>query len=162
MNAQGLRKSAIGSVDSHEEKVKKFGILFKFLRHRTMFNTIRTNVLLKEGTPIDQDSILQALKNGNSYIVNYYLGNPYNFYAGIKAGDGHPEIFGNEIQYEEDMKLYFRLPIISRINLIHNGKMIARRRDDKGFFKITEPGNYKLEVTRWGRGCIYTNNFYIK
>ncbi len=162
MNNKGMKKSAIGSVDSHEEKIKKFGILFKFLKHKTLFNTIRTNVLLAEGVSISQQNVLEALKKGNSYIVNYYMGNPYNFYAGIKSVNGDSIIFGQEIDFQENMKLYFRLPVTSRVSLICNGKRISSRRNDKGFFLLSKPGNYRLEITRWGRGWIYTNNFYVK
>ncbi|MBN2460407.1 MAG: PHP domain-containing protein [Candidatus Cloacimonetes bacterium] len=161
LNSSGKRKSAIGSVDSHEEKVKKFGILFKFLTHKSLFNSIRTNVLLPSATEITDKTILAALRKGNSYIVNHKMGNPYNFFAGMSSGDDKSIIFGEELSWKENLKIFYRLPCYCRINLIRNGRKISAKIDDKGFFLIKKPGNYRLEIFKWGRAWIYTNNFYI-
>jgi len=104
--------------------------------------------------------ILQALKEGKSYIVNYKMGIPYNFYAGIKCGD-NSAVFGEEIELQEGARFYYRLPKISKIKLFHNGVIIEKQFKEKGFFEITEKGFYRLEITRWGRGWIYTNNIYV-
>ncbi|OQX70562.1 MAG: hypothetical protein B6D62_04490, partial [Candidatus Cloacimonas sp. 4484_275] len=56
---------------------------------------------------ISKENILQALKNGNSYLVNYKVGNPYNFYAGISA-NGKSAVFGEKIQFQEEMKFYLK------------------------------------------------------
>lgn len=160
LNLQGKRKAGIGSVDGHGEKYRILGIQFTFLKHRTLFKSIRTNVLIPEGNEINDQSILSALKNGNSYIANYRLGRPYNFYAGM--GDGQNSIIsGEEINFTENLKLYFRLPVYARVKLIRNGQKISSRWHDKGFFPITDKGNYRLEINRFGRAWIYTNNFYV-
>jgi len=161
MNLEGKRKAAIGSLDSHEEKVKKFGILFKFLTHKSLFNSIRTNVLLEDGIHPQEKNILTALKKGNSYIVNYKIGIPYNFFAGMKATGQKAIICGQVIKLSSDLRLYFRLPHYARIILFHNGKKISSKFDDKGYFLITKPGNYRLEIFRFGRAWIFTNNFYV-
>ena len=160
LNNSGRRKSAIDSVDAHSEVFDKLGFKIKFLTHNKMFKTIRTNIWLPENLEITEKNVLQALKNGNSYIVNYKIGNPYNFYAGISA-NGKSAVFGEEIEYSEEMKFYFRLPEISNVKLFRNGKKIAQILDEKGFFPIEESGNYRLEITRFGRGWIYTNNIYV-
>jgi len=161
LNNAGKRKAAIGSVDAHSEVFDKLGFKIKFLTHNMLFKTIRTNIWLPENVEISKENILQALKNGNSYLVNYKVGNPYNFYAGISA-NGKSAVFGEEIQFQEEMKFYFRLPKIAKVKLFKNGKNIARKLDEKGFFPIETPGNYRLEITRFGRGWIYTNNIYVE
>jgi len=160
LNAKGLRRSALGSVDCHQESYRKFGIKFRFLTHKATFKTIRTNVLIEDKTNINNMDILQALKEGKSYIVNYKMGIPYNFYAGIKCGD-NSAVFGEEIELQEGARFYYRLPKISKIKLFHNGVIIEKQFKEKGFFEITEKGFYRLEITRWGRGWIYTNNIYV-
>ncbi len=160
LNADGKRKSAIGSVDAHTEKMRKFGINFKFLRHRTLYKAIRTNVLIECSKLVNEESILVALKNGNSYIANYKNGNPYNFFAGISNSEVNAT-FGEDIKLREGLKFYFRLPCIGKVTLFRNGKKIRSKRDEKGSFDITRTGNYRLEITRFGRGWIYTNNIYV-
>ena len=161
LNREGKRRSAIGSVDAHTEQMKKFGISFKFLRHRTLYKSIRTNLLIEDNRELNEENLLLAIKNGNSYIVNYMKGNPYNFFAGISGSDGNNAIFGEEIEFCDDLKFYFRLPMIAKITLFKDGKKIVVKRDDKGFFPIYDKGNYRLEITRFGAGWIYTNNIYV-
>lgn len=160
LNVIGERKSAIGSVDAHTESMVKFGIRFKFLRHRTLFKAIRTNLLIENSREINSDTILNALKNGNSYIVNYKIGNPYNFFAGI-ANQKVNAILGEDIKFREGLKYFFRIPQIAKVTLIRNGEKIASQTDEIGNFDISRPGNYRLEITKFGRGWIYTNNIYV-
>jgi len=161
LNASGKRRSAIGSVDAHTERMKKFGIKFKFLRHRTLYKTIRTNVLLDSKLEVSIENILNAIKFGNSYIVNYKIGNPYNFYAGISSKENGNAIFGEEIKFSDNLKFYFRLPSNAKVTLYRNGKSIETKRHEFGSFEIKQSGNYRLEISRWGRGWIYTNNIFV-
>ncbi len=161
LNNRGLRKSGIGSVDCHEESHKKFFINFKFLLHKNVFKTIRTNVLIQADEEINQMNVLKALKRGNSYIVNYRMGTPYNFYFAV-AGNGKGAIAGEEIAFSNDLVLYYRLPRLAKVHIFRNGKKIFKKYDEKGELAIKEKGNYRLEVTSFGRGWIYTNNIYIK
>ncbi|MBT4331925.1 MAG: PHP domain-containing protein [Candidatus Cloacimonetes bacterium] len=161
LNNVGKRRSAIGSVDAHSERIEKFGFKFEFLTHKTLFRSIRTNVLLSEDKQIDQQNILEAIKRGNSYIVNYKVGNPYDFYAGIAASKENSAIFGEELKFTDNLYYYFRLPKIARVKLFRNGKKIATEHDDKGRFEITQKGNYRLEIYKFGYGWIFTNNIYV-
>jgi hypothetical protein len=157
----GIRKAAIGSVDAHTIKYKWHGITFTFLTHAKLFKTIRTNVLIEGNEKPDSDAILHALKKGNSFVVNYRLGNPYHFYAGICDEKGNGVIFGEEILWQKGLRFFFKLPKIATVALIHNGKTMAIKRDEKGFFTIREKGVYRLEITYFGRGWIYTNQIYV-
>lgn len=160
LTMKGERKSLIGSVDAHGESIKKFGKVFTFLTHSTLFKTIHTNILLPVGTAINQKTIIEALKKGNSYLVNYKKGIPYNFYAGVSNAEISCT-FGEEIKFDEGLKYYFRLPKIARVDLYRNGKRVARSRVENGFFEIRKPGVYRLEISRYGYGWIYTNNIFV-
>ena len=160
LNKQGLQKSAIGSVDAHEQQHKFMGIKFRFLTHKYLFKTIRTNVLIHEEKELSQATIIEALANGNSYIVNYKCGDPYNFFAGI-SNKKNSAIFGEEITWQEDMKFYYRLPKICKIKLICDGKVMAKQHDEKGHFIVPKPGSYRLEISFMDRGWIYSNNIYV-
>lgn len=160
LNSSGKRRAGIGSVDCHQEKHRKLGIRFIFLTHKTSFRGLRTNVLLPEGSNLDSSTVLNALRKGNSYIINYRCGAPIGFYAAV-AGNGESAICGEEIGFNPDLKFYYRLGRYGRVALYRNGVRIALKYDDKGYFSIKETGNYRLEITRFGRGWIYTNNIYV-
>lgn len=152
---------AFGSSDAHGTVIRKLMINIPVLQHKQLMKVIRTNVLIEADNEINPSSILQALKNGNSYIANYSVGNPFDFYAGISDEKGNGIIPGEEMSFSLGMKLYFKLPKIAVVRLIRNGEKIAQQNEDKGFFKINKPGRYRLEITKFLRGWIYTNNFYI-
>lgn len=161
-NLSGNRLAAIGSTDSHGTKHRLLFFNIRILTHNQLFKTIRTNVLINEGEKIDEKSILTALANGNSYIANYRMGYPYNFYAGISKENNAGVTFGEEIDYKDGLKLYYRLPKHSRIELLRNGTKVAEQNEKCGWFPIEETGNYRLEITRYGFGWIYTNNIYVR
>ncbi len=161
LNMAHPRKSAIGSTDAHDI-VKKVGFLkLRVLSFKQLFKSIRTNVLLNTDQTFNECNVLNALKNGNSYVCNYYLGAPWNFYAAISNGKGATAIFGEEIKLSSELKFYFNLPMISDVHLYHNGKKIDHKKDKNGYFKITEKGFYRLEISRFRYGWIYTNPIYV-
>ncbi len=160
LNIKHDKKVAIGSIDAHTETWQKFGIKISFLKHRQLFRTIRTNVLLENET--DEQSILKALQEGNSYIVNYKRGIPYNFYAGISAKSGDNAIFGEKISFQNNLKFYYNLPKNAKVDLFCNGEKIASQYNERGNFAIDKPGFYRLEITKMKLGWIYTNNIYVE
>jgi len=105
---------AFGSSDAHGSIVKKFFMKIPIMKHSQIMKVIRTNVFIEKDKSITNESILEAIKNGNSYIVNYKIGDPYDFYAGICKKSGKGIIPGEEMVFEEGMKLYFKLPKIAK------------------------------------------------
>ena len=161
MNTNGQKASAIGSLDCHEHKIKFYKFNLTVLKFRQLMGSIRTNILINSDKDINQNTILNALKNGNSYIINYKVGQPYGFYAGIADSNGNGTIFGESVNFKDKLRYYFRLPSIAKIKLFCDGKLIENKTDEKGFFDINKKGNYRLEISKLGRGWIYTNNIYV-
>ncbi|MDY6916241.1 MAG: hypothetical protein SVM86_08000 [Candidatus Cloacimonadota bacterium] len=162
LNRQDKKKSAIGSVDAHHDSyTTKFGLKIRYLSHKFFFKTIRTNIYIPAEKEVNAQNILEALKKGNSYIINYKNGIPYNFFAGI-SNKKNSAILGEEIKFNKDLRFYYRLPKIAKVKLKKNGLKVDQQRDENGFFTINGPGNYRLEISNWGRGWIYTNNIYVK
>ena len=162
LNKSGLKRAAIGSTDAHTFIYKKFGKTFKFLPHKYLFGTIRTNVLISKKDNINNDDILNALKAGNSYIINYKVGYPVGFYAGISKTGYGSATFGQEIDFTDGLKFYFHAPYFVKAVCYRNGKPVGTVKENKGEFEITEKGNYRLELNRFGKKWIYTNNIYVK
>lgn len=161
LNKRGLRKAAIGSVDAHGLVFRKLGIKFVILKHKFLFKTIRTNVLLDELEMPSEKNILKALAAGRSYIVNYHRGIPYNFYAGISASHEKGVSFGEEIEYKDGLQFYYNLPSSARVKMFCNGEEVSRQWQRKGSFIVERKGNYRLEILKFNSGWIYTNNIYV-
>lgn len=161
LNNHGLHKFAIGSSDAHSLKYRLLWIKLHLLTHKTLFRAIRTNALIPTSEKPNEASILNALQNGHSYVVNYRMGIPYNFYAGICDDAGNSTIFGDSVQWKEGLRFYFNLSQISDIVLYHNGVKSAKKHDRLGFFPIFKPGHYRLEISRFRYGWIYTNPIFV-
>ncbi len=161
LNLQGKRKSGIGAIDAHGTSIKIFGMKWKVLTHNLLFAYIRTNVLIPMKQNPDQQDVLIALKNGNSYVVNQRLGAPSNFYTAICDDHGNSAICGEDIKFTDSLALYYNLPKNGRIHLIHNGKTVSKQSGIHGKFEITKPGFYRLEIQRYCLGWIYTNPIYV-
>jgi len=161
LNLANLRKSAIASTDAHDVIKKKGPFTFRILSYKRLFRTLRTNVLLPENVPFTEDNVLNALRKGHSYICNYAMGKPWTFYAAMDSGEGKSAIFGEEIILSTGMKFHFNLPLICDVHLYHNGKKIDSKHEKNGCFKINEPGFYRLEISRYRYGWIYTNPIYV-
>jgi hypothetical protein len=161
LNRKGKRISAIGSTDAHGTRHQLLFIKFRILTHNYLFRTIRTNVLLSEEIVPSKNNILQALKRGNSYIVNYRQGYPYRFYAGIGNRTGKGVSFGEEIKWEKGLEFFYNLPHPATVKLIKDGIMIKKEKRKCGSFPIASPGFYRLQVERLGAAWIITNNIYV-
>lgn len=74
--------------DTHE-KVRLLGVSFDPCQF--MLGLVSTHILIDKDKPLSEDSVLEALKEGRSYIVFDYLGNApgFNFFA-QKDGQQHP------------------------------------------------------------------------
>lgn len=159
------KKAAVGSIDAHGTLYSILGFKFRILSHKYLFKTIRTNILINSNKipegGLNENLIFEALENGNSYIVNYKLGYPFNFFCGISDLKTKQATCGETIDFSEDLKLYFNLPSDATVRLINSGKHERTIREKKGFFKISKPGFYRLEVSKAGYGWIYTNNIYV-
>ncbi len=161
LNLANMRKSAIGSVDAHDIIKRVCYCKLHILPHKKLFKTIRTNVLIPEKTEVNEENILKALKQGNSYIVNYSLGKPWNFYAVASDKEGHSAIFGEEIRLSPTLRFFYNLPMESTVALYYNGKKIDVKKSKNGYFKINEAGFYRLEISRYRYGWIYSNPIYV-
>ncbi len=161
MNRRSWRKAAIGSVDAHAHRRSFLGIKFRVLPHCYLFRTIRTNVLLYEDETAGNEAILCALREGRSYIINYQIGHPHNFWAGVWSPEGQSACFGEEICFADGMRYYYNLPSRASVSLFRDGVRIDRQTGENGFFVLDRPGAYRLEIRRWLYGWIYTNNIWV-
>jgi hypothetical protein len=159
--------TGIGSVDVHATKVKVLGLFPKVIfDYKVMFKSIRTHLLLarklQEYGPASeaQQAIFTAIRNGQAFISNYRWGDATGFHCHLENANGSVGI-GEELIGSSAL-LIGSLPIAAEIRLISNGNLKAILPKQKKFEFRVEPGVYRLEVWRDGRGWIFTNHLRLK
>lgn len=165
--------SAIGSVDAHSHKQNVLGFFtLDIFPYKVLFKSIRTNVLLSEEiNPEDQDSykeakqrIINALKEGRSFIVNNYYGDAkgFRFFAEYK---GEYYNIGEDFQIEDPQRdiviLKCFVPKQAKIRLIKNGNCILETDTTSAIWNYEGPGNYRVECWLGNKAWIFSNNIRI-
>jgi hypothetical protein len=119
---------------------------FKLDRYEMVFHLMRTHILLDENEPLTQTSLLQALKNGQSFIAFDALGDAsgFNFTAdnGSKIANQ-----GGEIVLQKGLILKARSPLNARFVIFKNGGKVYESQSAKqAEFEAIEQGAYRIEV----------------
>jgi hypothetical protein len=119
---------------------------FKIDRYETVFHLMRTHILLDENEPLTQTSLLQALKNGQSFIAFDALSDAsgFNFTAdnGNKIANQ-----GGEIVLQNSLILKAQSPLNARFVIYRNGEKVYKSQPAKQIeFEVNERGAYRIEV----------------
>lgn len=163
--------SAIGSVDAHAHKQNFLGFYVEIFPYKVLFKSIRTNVILEEEinksdpSYFDRDkrNILNALKNGNSFISNNYYGDAKGFrfnaeHKGEIYGMGEDLILSS---LKDKVKLNCLVPKNAEIRLLKNGTVIDKISGTGAVWDYEGPGNYRVECWLGQIGWIFSNNIRI-
>ncbi|MTI79267.1 MAG: hypothetical protein FH758_00075 [Firmicutes bacterium] len=166
--AQKRRVPVIAGVDAHGGRQLGWfpSILSSYVKQ---FSTLRTHVLTTNqltGNEIeDRNMVLDALRNGRSYLLNYTAGKVENFKftAIYKDKSWH---MGDELKWHKGIKITSRLPKGSHARIIKDGKTIYQTNEKIINIPVKKPGVYRMEVFRKRGRClipwIYTNHIYIR
>ena len=165
LNRLDKRLPAIGSVDSHQNKYSLGPFSVTFLPHKKLFKTIRTNIQTRKPLPDynPDQCILDKLRSGNSYIVNYTHADPEMFYCGIDSGKSGVSVLpGEEISLSEgNLNLFVYVPQDCHIKIIKNGSIIHTEYRNKVSCRIDEIGFYRVEIYLGHKAWIFTNPIYV-
>ncbi len=158
---------AIGGVDAHSRKYGSGLISFTVFPIKVELKGIRTHLYLEQ--PLDgQNSesalatLRKALVDGHGFISNYRRGDARGSrfiltdYSQRRVGPGK-----RTEAIEAPATLSAEVPHTGTINLIRNGWCIATEIGRTAAFPIDKPGVYRLEISRAGKGWIYTNPFPV-
>jgi hypothetical protein len=167
--AQNRCVPAIAGVDAHGGR--QFGWVPSVLSsYKKQFQTLRTHALIKNPligeVESDRKQIIDAIRRGRSYLVNYHAGSVenFNFSAGCQDKQWY---IGDELSWEKGLVFIFQLPKNSYARLIRNGRKILELKGvEVNEYLVDKPGVYRLEVLKI-RGkrlipWIYTNHIYIR
>lgn len=150
---------AIGGVDAHALKIRKYIIPVTVFPYKTCFKTITNVILLNEPLSENFDTakqqILTAIKQGNNLVINR------------KVCDNIPDISilnadsiksaGEAITLTDDTYLDIKTEKITDIKVIKDCEEYANSKGKKLRIPITQSGKYRVELSYSGRGYAYTN-----
>jgi hypothetical protein len=167
---QRMHCVAIGEIDNHATRKKVFGISRTLFTFDYAFRTIRTHVMLPE--PLtghlenDRMAVLNALKEGHSYISLDYWKDPKGFRFEIFDPEQRVSM-GHRITRKGTALADIKLPSPGRIRFIRNGRTIREEGSRSHMQRDVEmPGVYRVEVDqkiggRW-RPWIYSNPIWVE
>jgi hypothetical protein len=168
--ATGKRIVAVGGSDAHALH-KTLGLFHRVLfPYEFHFTTINNHILLsaplRGDLAYDRGMILAALARGNSFI-GYDLPastRGFRFTANNRHGNA---TMGDEITVEDGVTLQIRLPQITELCLLCDGKVVREwDKTSNGTFTTSRPGVYRVEayIQYLGkrRGWIFSNPIYIR
>ena len=122
-------------------------INLKFDRYETIFKLVRTHILLPKDVTLNQENLLTALKNGNTFIGLDILGDTSGFTFTAQNSD-EIKILGEEILLEDGkITLKAKAPQASRFIILKNGEIVYESGiTNQVSFEPKEKGAYRIEV----------------
>ena len=129
--------------------------------YEVSFRLVRLHVLVEQNKPLDQATLLEALRAGHCFVGFDFLGDSSGF-SFTAASQGQTRIQGDEIALHGETSLRVKTPVASRVNLFKDGNLIA---DESGMtvkeFPVTERGVYRVEVYLPQLGNLAANKPWI-
>jgi Predicted metal-dependent phosphoesterases (PHP family) len=169
---QTRKVPGIGGIDAHAHRVNLLGFVeVEVFPYKVLYRSIRTYVLLPEKIEPTEDKtrqkyfeklILEALKEGRSFVANYYHGSAkgFKFFAeqeGItyNMGDTIPQC--NGVNFKVSVPAHHT----AELRLIKNGEVAGTVTGNEADFFTGEKGVYRVEVMVNGKGWIYSNHIRV-
>lgn len=125
------------------------------------FRLVRLHVLIDENKPLDEASLIEAIRAGHCFIGFDFLGDSSGF-----AFEADHALQGDEISLQADTKLRIRSPVPGRMVIFKDGSIFL---DESGVTSkevaITERGVYRAEVylpQLGNRLWIISNPIYVR
>ncbi len=165
---------AIGGSDAHAIPFKIFCFNTVIFPYRYLFETVNTYVMLNRSWDEDENAgemkrrVLDALKEGRCYISLDTVHPGKGFYYG--AFNQEEEVpMGSELRYDGSTYLRIEVPGGEGIvRIVKDGETVHTRREKKLFFRVLQPGVYRVEVYRRRKfrrkplPWIYSNPVYVR
>lgn len=159
----------IGELDNHDTEKKVFGVRFPVFPFHRAFRFIRTHVFLRQ--PFEGDdgrdlrALLQALREGRSYVSLDFFENPEGFRFSVRSNGGEA-IPGEGIPLSGEVRGMVELPARGKIRVVRSGRVFLEETGRSLRFPIGEPGVYRVEVFlrrfRQWRPWIFSNPVYVR
>jgi len=114
--------------------------------YSTSFHLVRMHVLVPHEKGLNPTSLLDALRQGHSFIGFDIFGDTTGFKFEVEA-PGESKIQGDEILFHPGTKLNVAVPLQARVVIFKDGEVIV---DEEGLlkkeFELKEKGIYRVEA----------------
>ena len=142
---------------------------FKIDPYEQIFRLVRMHVLLEEGTPLNRETLIDALRKGHAFVGFDVLGRTDGFSFAAENG-AERRIMGDEIPLAGGVRLIAAAPGEATFVLLRNGEKVGAMADvSEAVFAADRPGAYRVEVYRDRLGepfdatpWIMSNPIYIR
>jgi hypothetical protein len=112
--------------------------------YEVSFRLVRLHVLINDMRPLDEASLMEAIRQGHCFIGIDFLGDSSGF--AFEAENGQ-KIQGDEISLQTDTKLRVRSPVPSRMVILKDGSVFM---EENGItskeIAIKDRGLYRAEI----------------
>jgi hypothetical protein len=129
--------------------------------YSTSFHLVRMHVLVPRDRELNPTTLLEALKQGHSFIGFDIFGDTSGFRFEVETS-GDTKIQGDEILFRSGTKLKVEIPLPARIVIFKEGQILA---DETGLFKkeleLKEKGIYRVEAYLPQLGAVGTKPWII-
>jgi hypothetical protein len=119
---------------------------------------VSTHILLRD---LNEKSVRQALKKGHAYVAHDWLCDPTGFTFIAERSGKRRAIMGEDLKFENGLRLRLETPVAGEIKLFRNGAVIRESKTDRMEYELMEGGVYRaevwLEVDGEQRPWIYAN-----
>jgi hypothetical protein len=129
--------------------------------YEVSFRLVRLHVFIEEKKPLDEASLIEAIRQGHCFIGFDFLSDPTGF-----AFEADRAIQGDEISLQADTKLRVRSPIPSRVVIFKDGSVFL---EENGItskeIAIKDRGVYRAEIylpQLGNRLWILSNPIYVR
>lgn len=149
----GQRVTALAGVDAHanigiglHDASGKTLIGLHLDPYERSFEIVRVHALVSERYGLNSESVLGALRSGNSFIGFDLFGDTTGFRFSGSSG-GEAAIQGGELKLDGEALLKVSTPLPARVVLLRNGVVVEQDqgKNQVGFI-VKEPGVYRCEV----------------
>ena len=121
-------------------------INLKIDRYETIFRAMRNHILIEKDQPLTQENLLQALKNGRTFVGLDVLSDTNGFSLTAENG-AESKTMGNEITLTENLNLKAFAPNTAHFIIFKNGEKIYEENNVAQIsMPIKEKGTYRTEV----------------
>ena len=164
--SSGRRVNAIGGADAHGFTLSLGPFSRTVFPYEYLFRCVNIHLLV--AGPLGRDvaagkqSIYDALARGHCW-VGYDLAAPTKGFRFRARSMANSAGIGDEIRRAGAVNFEVETPARGNIRLIRAGKgVVARSKGRTLKYTTAEAGAYRVEVTRGGKGWIYSNPIYVR
>jgi hypothetical protein len=132
--------------------------------YEKVFRLMRNHVLIEKDKELNQETLLQAIRDGRLYIGIDRWADP----TGFSFTANEEKTMGDEIKLEKaPLRLNVNSPFPARIILFRNGQKIAETEGKTVNFEVMENGAYRVELYLEALGLtkmpwIISNPIYVR